>query len=94
MARGQPEDVIACLHALLRALVTVFSQAETAEVQHFIGVGEYGLALDTVVDIILEEDKPVTAEALLAIERAAELMGLSNMPLEELRKHVKDDAPP
>lgn len=52
------------LSELLRAAVPVLSDSERAEVQHFVDVGEYGLALETLVDIYAEEKRSVSADVV------------------------------
>ena len=59
------------------------------EVQEFIDVGEYGLALDTLVDIVDEEGKQVPLEVLSLVCELAEVMLLDKSVFEEkLRSHV------
>lgn len=61
----------------LPALREVFSASELAEVSGFIDVGEYGLALDTAVDIFVEEKKVATQSVIGFAERLAVAMDLS-----------------
>ncbi len=58
------ESIFANLNTFLK---DDFSVSETLEMQSFIDVGEYGLAAETVVDIILEEKKQVSSKAYEAI---------------------------
>ena len=54
---------------LIISLKEIFSQSEIQEVQDFIDAGEYGLALETLVDVIDEEDKKVSNEILASIQK-------------------------
>lgn len=65
------------LGQLLRALRNVFSAPELAEVSEFIDVGEYGLALDTAVDIFIEEGRSATEDVIDLVEALAAEMQLS-----------------
>lgn len=74
---------------LLTLLASVFTEPEKIEVQEFIDVGEYGLALDTLADIVDEEDKQVPLEVLSLVCELAEVMSLDKSVFEEkLRGHV------
>lgn len=66
---------------LLTAAAPVLSNAEQEEIQRFIDVGEYGLALETAVDIYAEENKLASTEVMALIERLAEAMKLEATPL-------------
>ncbi len=61
----------------------MLSDTERAEVQRFIDVGEYGLALETAVAIYCEEKKTPTAEVVDLIKRSAEIMAMDPAPLLE-----------
>lgn len=63
------------LRTLLESLDT-FSDSEKAEVVRYVDVGEYGLALETVFDIALEESKVISKALKLSITRLAEKMGI------------------
>ncbi|MDC8756612.1 MafI family immunity protein [Janthinobacterium sp. hw3] len=62
--------------ALLRMLEEIFSAAEIAEVREFLDAGEYGLALDTLVDIVVEEGKRVDDDVALRVRMLATAMRL------------------
>jgi hypothetical protein len=66
---------------LISALDTVFVKNELAEVQHYLDHGEYGLALEAVVDIFIEEQKTATLEVMEIIKYLAESMSISSDPL-------------
>jgi len=61
---------------LLAQLVGFLTETEHAEVTQFLRAGEYGLALDTLACILVEEQKPVAAGLLAEIESLAESMDL------------------
>jgi hypothetical protein len=75
------------LSQLLKAADQTFSSEEKTAVQELIDVGEYGLALETAVDIYFEEKKTATSEVLELVERLASLMGLdAEKLLSKMRK--------
>lgn len=76
---------------LLNLLGTVFAEPELKEVQDFIDVGEYGLALETLVDIVVEEDKQIPGEALKLVKELSVAMLLDESVFDEkLRGRVTD----
>lgn len=76
---------------LIGLLVSVFTDSEKKEIQEFIDAGEYGLALETLVDIVNEEDKQISIESLKLIYELAEVMQLDESVFEDkLRGHVFD----
>jgi uncharacterized tellurite resistance protein B-like protein len=75
------------LSQLLKAADQTFSSEEKTAVQELIDVGEYGLALETSVDIYFEEKKTATSEVLELVEYAASLMELdAEKLLSKMRK--------
>lgn len=63
------------LLAQLLGLVTkVFVNSEVKEVQDFIDVGEYGIALETFVGIVDEENKAIPEEVLVVVRESAAVM--------------------
>ena len=64
------------IELLLTQLGGALAETECAEVTHFLRAGEYGLALDTLASILVEEQKPVAVGILTEIESLAESMGL------------------
>jgi hypothetical protein len=61
---------------LLSEVGQSFSDSERAEVLRFLKAGEYGLALETLSFILIEESKSVGAALLLGIDEAAVAMQL------------------
>lgn len=90
--RNKYQKVEALLFKLLSLLTSVFNESEVKEVQHFIDVGEYGLALETLVGIVDEEDKRISIETSKLIY---ELVGLMSMDKEVIKEmllgHVTDN---
>jgi hypothetical protein len=85
---SQHEELLAQLLSLLR---NTFTESEETEVKDFINVGEYGLALDTLVDIVNEENKQISKSALSLIYKLAILMELDKNSFEsKLHNHVVD----
>jgi len=66
---------------LLSSAGEVLSEEERAEIKNFIEVGEYGLALETTVDIYAEENKLATAAVKELIGRLAKSMSLDAAPM-------------
>ena len=66
---------------LLAAAAPVLSDVERNEIQRFIDVGEYGLALEVAVDIYAEEKKITSPAVIALIERLAEAMVVKAMHL-------------
>lgn len=66
---------------LLSASQGVLSAPECEEVQEFIDVGEYGIALQTAAAIYVEEAKVPTADAVLLMERLAISMSRDPAPM-------------
>jgi hypothetical protein len=56
----------------------LFSSNELNEVNEFFDVGEYGLALQTLLDIVVEEKKDISDKACDLIEELADLMKITN----------------
>lgn len=54
--------------------------AETEEVASFLRAGEYGLALETLACVLVEETKPIEVEMLHAIDDVARAMHLRDEP--------------
>ena len=76
---------------LLGLLLEIFTDSEKSEVQDFIDAGEYGLALETLVDIVIEENKQIPGESLALVCELADVMQLDKKVFEEkLRGHVTD----
>ena len=57
------------------------SDSECAEIQKFVDVGEYGLALETGVDIYIEEKKIASENVVALIDRLAVAMSMERSPL-------------
>ena len=72
---------------LLNASKGELTEAEMGEVQSFIDVGEYGLALETAADIYAEEGKIPSTDVVSLIERLAIAMSIRpDSVLERLRR--------
>lgn len=76
---------------LLGLLLGIFTESEKGEVQDFIDASEYGLALETLVDIVIEENKQISGESLALVCELADAMQLNKTVFEEkLRGYVAD----
>lgn len=77
------------LRRLLSLLFGVFADSEKDEMQGFMGAGEYGLALETLVDIVLEENKQIPGASLVLVCELVDVMQLDKKVFEEKRRgHV------
>ena len=63
---------------LLTTVTGTFTNAELKEVRDFLEVGEYGLALQTFIDIVKEESKRIPIGACSTVRELATLMDLSD----------------
>lgn len=72
------KEIEAKLFELIVMLEICFTQPELDEVIEFIKYNEYGLALDTVVDIIIEEDKRINNDILNVIIKLSDIMDLDS----------------
>jgi hypothetical protein len=78
---GELDKIEMLFKQLLTASGSVLSEAELDEIRHFVDVGEYGLALETAVDIFAEERKVPPLEAVRCISGLAETMRLDSASL-------------
>lgn len=68
---------------LLRLMLGILADSERNEVQDFIDAGEYGLALETLVDIVIEENKRIPGQSLTLVYELADAMQLDKKVFEE-----------
>lgn len=84
------EIIEARLIGLLDALAGVFTTDERRGVEEFLEVGEYGLALETLTAVIVEDGKKISKRLLATIESVANEMGIRDSIMsEELIKAVE-----
>lgn len=62
---------------LLESVLTEFSEEELREIREFLDATEYGLALQTFIDVVLEEKKRISHRAATICEELARLMNLT-----------------
>jgi hypothetical protein len=74
-------NIEALFAILIDQLKPLFSEGELAETTHFLDVGEYGLALETAIDICREEKKCVTLEVKRIVNQLASAMELDPQAL-------------
>lgn len=72
------EKVEETFSALLADLSKALTASERLEVTRFIDVGEYGIALETLAAIIVEEGKTIPERSLDEILNLANMMGIRN----------------
>lgn len=75
------EEIELLFSNLLAATSPVLSDSERAEVQRFIDVGEYGLALETTADIYTEGEKIASSDVVALVVCLAEAMSIEAAPL-------------
>jgi len=76
MARVDFAEIENRFTLLLDRLDGLLSAAERREVEDFVDVGEYGVALETLSSLLVEERKVFPAETLCEIAALAETMGI------------------
>jgi hypothetical protein len=64
------------LGRVLAGLRDTLAESERGEVEEFLRVGEYGLALDTLSHILVEEDKTIETNVLHEMDGIAAAMHL------------------
>lgn len=75
-------------YELIHSLNKKFTPEEVNEVLEFINYGEYGLALDTVVDIITEENKEIDSQSFNLLVQLSNLMSLdTDLIIKKLTSH-------
>ena len=70
---------------LLDKLRSGFSALETGEVTTFLEAGEYGIALETLCSIIIEEKKSVTEEVYTLIDELGRQMEMDSSTWSRIR---------
>lgn len=77
------EDLFKLIEKIFLELLSIvesdFSKSEIGEVQEYIDFGEYGLALDTFIDILIEEDKIISPRVVPFLEELIRLMRLDKL---------------
>lgn len=77
---------------LLELSASALQKTELDEVRRFTEACEYGLALETFVDIVAEENKQISAAAASVVYELVDTMGLSREKFEAtLRGRVMSD---
>ena len=71
------------LLSLIASVNSEFSKDENQEVYEFIDAGEYGLALEALVEIIIEENKKIAQPSMTLILELADLMELNRLAFSE-----------
>jgi hypothetical protein len=77
------------LTLVLDSLSDELSAAERREVEEFIDVGEYGVALETLSALLVEERKRISPVTFAEIVELADLMGIREATITDgLRRRV------
>ena len=84
-------EIEARLESIVLTLGPLLSREENQEVSHFLEVGEYGLALHTLTNLLIEERKKISSGAYNDIVRATKRMDMEReVALEELERQVHE----
>jgi hypothetical protein len=75
---------------LLQLLFAIFTESEMKEVQEFIDVGEYGVALETLCFIIDEENKVITNRVYDLIAELGTSMDMGTESWEFVKPRIKN----
>ena len=85
-------ELEARLGSILLTLGSQLSPEESREVNHFLDVGEYGLALQTLTDLLIEERKKISTGTYNDVVGVARRMGIEReIALEDLERRVHED---
>ena len=85
-------ELEAWLGGILLTLGSQLSPVESREVSHFLDVGEYGLALQTLTDLLIEERKKISIGTYNDVVGVAKRMGIEReIALEDLERRVHQD---
>lgn len=69
----------------------VLNDKETKEILHFMDVNEYGLALETFVDILIDEKKFISNQSYKKVEELASMMcATDDLDINLLQKQIKN----
>ena len=80
------------LGSILNTLGSQLSPEESRQVSHFLDFGEYGLALQTLTDLLIEERKKISTGTYNDVVGVAKRMGIEGkIALEDLERRVHDD---
>ena len=79
-------DIERGLYTALDQLADVISSSQRDEVNAFIAVGEYGVALETLCAILMEEGIDVRNKDLRQLTDLADAMGIRNTTTDQLAK--------
>lgn len=83
------QDVESLFSVLIHSLEGTFSLAEIIEVRSFLDYCEYGVALESLTGIIVEENKVIANNIFDAIEKLSSLMDIDNAAMRtSLRERV------
>ena len=85
-------EVEARLGTILLTLGSQMSFEESRQVSHFLYVGEYGLALQTLTELLIEERKKISIGTYNDVVGVAKGMAIEpEIALEDLQRRVHDE---
>ncbi len=86
-------EIKAQLESILLTLGSQLSPEESREVSHFLDVGEYGLALQTLTNLLIEERKEISLSTYNDIVGVAKRMDIEQeIALDDLERRPHEDA--
>lgn len=89
MINNNYEEIEEFLSKLISLLEPICTQIEIKEIQDFIDVGEYGLALETAIYIIIEEKKQISKNIFELINKLANKMSIDYDILKQLTERIE-----
>ena len=83
------QEIEELLKQLIKSVIGSFQDVEITEVQEFVDVGEYGVALETFVSIVEEESRLISIDSVALVKKSAHLMGMDESSIElKLRNQI------
>ena len=80
--------VVKKLNEVLAQLKEVFSGAQIEFLQSYINAGEWNLALETLCDILIEEEIPIDLKAYELLQEVGNILNMERETLEMLKVQV------
>lgn len=83
------QEIEELLKQLIKSVIGSFQDVEITEVQEFVDVGEYGVALETFVSIVEEESRLISIDSVALVKKSAHLMDMDESSIElKLRSQI------
>lgn len=78
--KNRYKEIESSIYCLIGNSAPLFHESEFQEIVEYIEVGEYGLALETYIDICIEEQKKIPFEL---IEKCVEIARMMEMSIQD-----------